>query len=122
MRIREEHRALAGGTHAQQEIARTRQPRNMRAHLPVQRADVDTESATPVVDAVPIERVTALGEKPRDFRVRRLELQPLRDREALRHEIAPDVVVVSLIQQRAVEIEKNGIDARPVGFRPVWGR
>ena len=41
----------------------------------------------------------------------------VRHRESLRHEIAPDVVVVGLVEQRAVEIEQHRVDRRPVGPR-----
>ena len=47
--------------------------------------------------------------------VRHMQIEALRHRETLRHEIAPDVVVVRLVEQRAVEIEQHRIDGRPIG-------
>ena len=71
----------------------------MRAHFTVQCADVHPECARPVFDAVPVERAAAFGEQARDFRVRNLQRQALRACESLGDEIAPDEVVVGLVEQ-----------------------
>jgi hypothetical protein len=86
----------------------------MRAHLAMQRADVDLERARPVFDAIPVQRSAALRETPRDFGIGRVQVDAVPDGKTLRHEIAPDVVVVGLVEQRAVEIEQNRVDGRPV--------
>ena len=105
MRVGEQQQPLAARAHAREEIARARQPGDVRAHLAVQRTDVDAERARPVLDAIPVERAAALGEAPRDLGVGRVQVQDLRHGKPLRHEIAPDVIVVGLVEQRAVEIE-----------------
>jgi hypothetical protein len=64
MRIGEQHQPLAGGAHVPQEFARAGQPRHVRAHLAVQRADVHAQRPRPVVDAIPIQRAAAFGEPP----------------------------------------------------------
>ena len=61
-----------------EEFARARQPGHVRAHLAMQRADVDAEIARPVFDAIPVERAAALGETARDFRVRGMQVQRVR--------------------------------------------
>ena len=84
----------------------------------MQRADVDAERARPVVDAIPVERAAARRETPRDLaRKPRADPWHCATRKSLRHEVAPDVIVIGLVEQRAVEIEQHGVDGRPVGPR-----
>src|SRR4051812_5792823 len=91
----------------------------------MQRTDVDSERARPVLDAIPVERPAAIRETPGYFRVGRRQVHGMRHRETLWHEIAPDVVVIGLVEQRAVEIEQHvsmfGQSGRECGSRDIRG-
>jgi hypothetical protein len=44
-----------------------------------------------------------------------VQIEAFRHSETLRDEVSPDVVVVRLVEQRAVEIEQHSIYGRPIG-------
>ena len=110
MRVRQQQQALAGATQLREKITRPGQPGHVRTHFAMQRTDVDAEIAAPVLDAIPGQRAAQRIEAPRDLGIGGVHVQPLRNREALRHEIAPDVVVIGLVEQRAIEVQAHGID------------
>ena len=114
MRIGEQHQAFSQATHAREEFARARQPGHVRTNFAMQRAHVDSQRARPVVDVVPLQSAAASLEKARDLGIGSVQIEPAQQREALGDEVAPDVVVVGLVEQRAVEIEQNRVDGRPV--------
>src|SRR6187551_3310915 len=43
-----------------------------------------------------------------------MQVHGLRNRETLRHQVAPNVVVIGLVQQGAIEIEADRVDLRPI--------
>ena len=110
MGIGRQQHALAERAHAIEEVRRAGQVADVRAHLGLQRGDVEAEFLAPVIDAVPVQRA-ALGVEARlQLREGRDRVEPALRAPPVRQRLEPEQVVEAQVEDRAVHVEANGFD------------
>jgi hypothetical protein len=112
--VRHQHGALAQLPHRDQEIGDVRQEVDMVLGLALQRRDIETELATPVIQAVPLERPPGRREPRLEHRDGLLVRQAVQGRVARRDELLPEEIVEPEVEQRAVHIQQHGVVMVPL--------
>src|SRR5208283_4770355 len=120
MGVGDEHQPLAAQSELGQEILCSRQIADLFQSGALDGGDVQSQLTAPMVDAVPADRAHD-GAKFGSQQGLRLRLADgVFSCVAARNQLLPEPIVESLIEQRSVHVQKDGINRRPVE-RSVFG-
>src|SRR5579859_5158849 len=109
--VGDQHQALAQGPHLPQELLRVGQHLDQVLHLPLQGHDVHVQLPGPVLQGIPGERALHSPETRHERLQGGLGRQAVALAEAQRQVLQPEMVVEMQVQERAVHVQENRMDA-----------
>src|SRR5690606_8876918 len=109
----DEHRSQPARLQGPQTLLRARQKTDVLAQLVLQSCDIELEGSAPIVRAIPVERSLLGGEQGRQNFLRALDADAAALRIALGNGLAPEIVVETQVEERAVHVEQHRVDAGP---------
>ena len=117
MRIGDQNAALAALPEPQEKLFRACQVADPVLRGAFDGGDVESELTRPMVDAIPLQRPVG-GREACPQQVERVpRRQSMQGSVVMRNEFLPEPIVEAQIEQRAIHVEKHGIDLRPVECR-----
>ncbi len=118
VRIGHQHQPLVAVTKPQQELLRARQPADALAGRTLQCRHIEPQLAAPVIHAIPVQRALAGAKAWLQLLARLVGSKGARRAIHRGQVVPPEVGVEGEVEQRAIEVEQDGVDLIPVG-RPL---